>query len=126
VPAALGVILVASRVLPLDTPARGETEELCFVVALALCVAAALLTRAPRNTWVRQLAVASGCLMATPFLATLRSGAGLVGAGARIPEVLAVDCGLLALGVACGAVSLGLRQTHRVKRTHAAPLEASA
>ncbi|MEZ4328786.1 MAG: PepSY-associated TM helix domain-containing protein [Polyangiales bacterium] len=119
--AALGVIFVVSRALPLDLPGRGGVEELSFLGALTLCVIAALCTEDARRTWAVQLGVAAVCFALAPVLAPLRSGAGVLGGGVRLPYVVAVDCGLWLTAVVCGAGAFALRRRARVARALATP-----
>ncbi len=83
---AIGVMLVASRALPWSLEGRGSIEEALFGLALAGCIAWALLARSHAHTWWRQLLVAAALFAVTPLLAALHSSAGLFGA-LHVPEV---------------------------------------
>lgn len=99
---AIGGLLVASRVLPLDWAARGAAEQLIFVGALLGCVAWALGARATAAVWWQQLALAGALFASLPLWQARLSPAGLLGRGPRIATVAAVDVGL----VVCGALLL--------------------
>jgi uncharacterized iron-regulated membrane protein len=66
---AFGALFLASRLLPLEWPNRGATEELIFVGTLALCIVWAFAARDVTGLWWRQLALAAGLFFPVPLLA---------------------------------------------------------
>jgi uncharacterized iron-regulated membrane protein len=105
---ALAALFFASRALPLDLPGRGSMEEWISLAALALSIAWAFLAR--RETWRNQLELAGALLVATPFLATRWSNAGLFG-DRSLAAVVGVDVALLCAGAAlCVSGASGRRE----------------
>lgn len=104
---AIAVFFVASRLLPMELPARIATEQLCFFGALLGCVGWGLCARSALAVWWQQLGLAGLLLLVVPLLQARLTSAGLFGhlwgGGPGIPTVMAVDAGLLG----CGALLLG-------------------
>lgn len=117
---AMGVMLVASRILPWGLEHRGTIEEGLFFAALVGCVVWALATRGHTHSWWRQLVVAAALFAATPLLAALHSGSGALG-GLHVPpagappgagpmhDVIGVDVALWVLALILGACAYWLR-----------------
>lgn len=130
---AIGVMLVASRLLPWELEGRGRLEEALFGLALLGCIGWALLARSHAQTWWRQLAVAAALFALTPLLAALHSSAGLFGAlhvpAAGAPpslgptaEVIGVDVALWLLAALFAGCAWWLRGVARRLDLAKAPL----
>jgi hypothetical protein len=122
--AALGALLLSSRLLPLEDTARILHEELAMASTFAVWVLLGLLTRDTAALWWRGLALAGALLFATPFAAARHSAFGLFGSGASHSVVLGVDAVLLAAGLVLLGSGLTLRRWQRQHR--AAPGAPSA
>ena len=95
---AFGVLLVASRALPLSWSGRTVAEEVLFFAALAGCMGWAAVVREERTLWSLQLGLAAALWAVVPVLSALR-GASLVG----------VDGVVFFVGAGLGALAWALR-----------------
>ena len=114
--AALGALLLSSRLLSLALPNRILLEELAMAGTFALSLLAAWRTRWTAALWWRGLAFAGALLALVPVAALGHSSAGLFGAGPSHPDVLAVDTALLVAGLVLLASAAALRRHHQAAR----------
>lgn len=113
---ALGALLLASRLLPLEDGARIQHEELAMAGMLGLTIAASFSSPDGMALWWRGLALAGALLVATPLAALRHSSAGLFGAGPSHPVVLGVDAVLLGAGVVLLGTAWRLRRLWLARR----------
>ncbi|HLV64286.1 MAG TPA: PepSY-associated TM helix domain-containing protein, partial [Polyangiaceae bacterium] len=106
---AVALVVLASRLFPLEWTARATAEELTFFGALAACIAWAFAARNEARLWWQGLALAGSALLPVPLLATRWSEAGLFGSGPHIAAVVGVDVGFLVAAFALLASALALR-----------------
>lgn len=102
---AVSVLLLTSRLLPLELASRPRLEELSLALAFGGSVAWALCRRNTRATWGWLLGLSTLVWLTLPLAATLRSSAGLLGAGPSHPIVLGVELGFVVTGLVVGGAT---------------------
>jgi PepSY-associated TM region len=107
---AIAVLLVASRLIPLDAADRIAKEQQAFALALLACIAWALFARSTVAVWWRQLGLAGLLTLSLPLWAARLSSAGLFGGGPRIGTVVSVDVALLGVGALLLASAWAVRR----------------
>lgn len=107
---AFASLVLASRLLPMDWPARTRAEEIVLAATFVACVGAALVTRRSAVTWWRALGLAGAMLLIVPIAALGHSSAGLYGGGPRDATVVGVEIGFTVIGAALVAAALAIRR----------------
>lgn len=110
---ALGSLFLASRMLPLEWPRRLAAEEIVLASSFIACLLYAFAARSSAAIWWRLLGLAALVFLATPLAATLRSPAGLFGAGPRLATVVGVDIGLLVASALLLTLAASIRRVQR-------------
>jgi len=118
---ALATLFLVSRVFPLEWGARGNAEELTFVVVFLACIGWAFVARVERAVWWQQLGLAGILLLPVPLLAARYSSAGLFGSGLRHATVVGVDVAILVAALSLCATAWGLRRASLRPDRSAAP-----
>lgn len=120
---ALGVLFLASRLMPLEWPGRLAAEEIVLASSFIACLVHALAAQSSAAVWWRLLGLAGVVFLAVPLAATLRSPAGLFGMGPRLPVVVGVDVGLLVASALLFSLAAGIRRALRgpQRAPHPAP-----
>jgi uncharacterized iron-regulated membrane protein len=122
--AALGALLLSSRLLPLGDPARIQREELAMAGTLGAMVLLALSTRNTAAVWWRGLALAGVLIALTPIAAARHSALGLFGSGPSHAVVLGVDAVLLTAGLVLLVSAFAVWRLQR--QTKSAPSQRSS
>lgn len=105
---AVGALLMASRLAPLEWEGRTRLEEWVLAAAFFGCIGCGLLIENTRTTWCGTLGLAGVLLLVLPLAATSHSTAGLFGSGPGHAVVQSVEIAFLCAGAALLAIAAAL------------------